>query len=503
MFSRWRRRTPDQAPINNMEAPPQVTSQPMSLPEVIESLGTGLAQVRVGLLAGPVWFADGAELILISSVTEAVSGEWNFSAAERGLVVTVVYLGVLVGNILSGPFGDMMGRRLPILVSFTCVFIFSMLSTLAWGFFSLCFIRFLVGASIGVGQPAQQALVSETTPSQFRICFSSLGQFLFAFGEIYSGFLLLADDPQMQDLHWRTLLIAGAMPSVIFGLLSFAFLNQSPLFLAYEGQYEETQVVLQSMRQDNSASDVCIDFKPHRVICGSSHVQSHFRRMLAIVFGSEHLVLTLILMTSCFVLNLCYYGSLYAFPSVLSKGVEVGSSPAAALIYGAIIEMAGYVVGVICILFIPRLMVMKVYLVSMATALAAFAWGSPVHGGGFFFHFLTMYGYYSSKFSVAIGFLIFYLYASEVFPTAARTTGTAVVFAGGRIAAMLSSVVYEIFLSVFGRFDVFFWMMAVFCAINFWCVSFLTIETFGVVIQDDEDAPENTEKRGYGSTCTH
>eukprot|EP00411_Alexandrium_monilatum_P105892 CAMPEP_0175782810 /NCGR_PEP_ID=MMETSP0097-20121207/77979_1 /TAXON_ID=311494 /ORGANISM="Alexandrium monilatum, Strain CCMP3105" /LENGTH=362 /DNA_ID=CAMNT_0017093651 /DNA_START=43 /DNA_END=1128 /DNA_ORIENTATION=- len=361
-----------------------------------------------------------------------------------------------------------------------------MFSALAWGFWSLGLFRFLVGVSIGIGQPAQ-------TPTKWRIVFTSVGMFLFAMGEVYSGFLLLADDPQLLDLHWRTMLIAGAVPSVVFGLLAFAFLNQSPLFLACGGRYEETQEILESMRKDNSAPGVSIDFKPHRVLCGGSGAQSNLSRMLGIIFGGEHLVTTCVLVLSCFVLNLSYYGSLYAFPIVLSQGVDIGSSPALGLVYGGLLENIGYIVGIVCILYFPRITVMRSYVLVMGLALMLFAVFAPQNGPGA--HIGAMFGYYGTKFTVSIGFLVFYLYTSEVYPTSVRATGTAVVFAGGRIAAMASPLIYEYIASAF-HFAAFFWLMALFNGANFFCTSFLQVETFGKVMKDEEDAVEDIVEDG-------
>lgn len=460
-----------------------------TLPEVIENLGTGMYQVRTSLLAGPVWFADGAELILISSVSEVVSREWDFNASQRGMVVTFVYLGVLVGNILSGPFGDSFGRRLPILLSFLFIFVFSLCSAFSWGFWSLSFFRFCVGVSIGIGQPAQQALVSEVTPTKWRIIFTSIGQYLFSFGEVYSGFLVMADDPYMKDIHWRVLLIAGAVPSVIFGLAAFAFLKQSPLYLACGGRYEETQEILESMRDDNSSPAVSIDFRPHRVMCGGGGAQTNFGRLLRVVFGPDYADTTCVLMSSCFVVNLAFYGSLYAFPNVMAGGVEIGSNPAMGLVLGGLMEMVGLTAGILCILYFPRITVMRIYVLFMGSALAAFAVGAPRQSTALM-KFLTLYGYYGTKFFSVIGFLVFYLYASEVYPTTVRTTGTSVVFAGGRLAAMLASLFYEWVTAACGNWAVFFYLMAVTCAANFVLTMLLTIETFGQVLNDDEDEEE-------------
>merc|ERR1719162_2781097 len=78
---------------------------------IIEQLGFGLAQIRAGLVGGGIWIADGSELLLISSVTRAVSDEWHLGPMQRGFIVTIVYVGVCFGNIASGPLADSCGRR--------------------------------------------------------------------------------------------------------------------------------------------------------------------------------------------------------------------------------------------------------------------------------------------------------------------------------------------------------------------------------------------------------
>jgi len=357
--------------------------------------------------------------------------------------------------------------------------------------------------SIGFGQPAHMTLVSETTPAKWRPAFSSVGFHLFALGEVYTGFLLLADDPDMVDIHWRTLLIASAVPSFVFGILAVAFLKQSPLYLACGGRYEETREVLASIRSDNGSTDVSIDFKPYRVICGGD-VQSRITEMLWVIFGPENIVSTLILTISAFTLNISYYGSLYAFPQVLSQGgVQMGSSPAVAVIIGGLVELIAYPVAVVCALTFPRLVVMKIYGVVMTTSLMAFAVGAPRQMGSPIDQFLAMFGYYLSKFAVSIGFLIFYLYASEVFPTTARATGTSVVYAGGRVAAMSGSLIYEAILSHTGRFEDFFWLMSGLNLANLLLVGFLKVETFGRVLDDSEDGQEGEEAAGACSSGVH
>jgi len=57
----------------------QDPSRPPTLPRLVEKIGLGPAQLKVVCIAGAVWFADGAELLLISAVTDSISEKWGLS----------------------------------------------------------------------------------------------------------------------------------------------------------------------------------------------------------------------------------------------------------------------------------------------------------------------------------------------------------------------------------------------------------------------------------------
>merc|ERR1719316_1695796 len=127
-------------------------------------------------------------------------------------MVTIVYIGVLAGNLISGPLADRYGRFHLIQSSYIGIFTFSILSSLMMSYWSLCFWRFFVGFSFGIGQPPWNVLATEITPAKWRVVVNGLSQSLFIVGEIYSCALILADDPTMLTLNWRHLLQLGAIP---------------------------------------------------------------------------------------------------------------------------------------------------------------------------------------------------------------------------------------------------------------------------------------------------
>lgn len=458
----------------------EVRGRQPSLGRVVERIGLGPAQVKVVLAAGSVWFADGAELLLISSVTDSVSDVWGLSSFESGFIVSLVYIGVLLGNMMSGPIGDLHGRRLPIVVSFWLIFAFSLASAASTAFWMLCSLRLLVGIGMGVGQPSYQALISETTPSYGRVIIFGLGSSLFALGEIYSAVLIYIDDPQMEDLHWRWLLSMGALPAAFFGIMTFLVLPQSPYYLSCNDRFQEARDVLTGLASDNFQPDMDVGFdtsRAHRQNSGGPDEAFHWK----FLFSQEMMSTTLIMVYTCFVLNFTFYGCLYAFPNVMGD-VDLGSSPAMDLVLGAMVELVGLAVALAVMNYLPRKTVMKIYLFMISVCLVVFA--AAVSGSGWEIMAMRYFGYYGIKFFVAMGYIVAFLYATEVYPASCRATGVSVCLAGGRLGAIVSPIVFEVAEDMSGGFTCFFFALAILSAVNFCLISFLVHETQGLLLRE-------------------
>lgn len=497
-----------------MFPPPRemLASRKPTIAEVIDQLGFGPAQIRAGLLGGGVWLADGAELLLISSVTQAVADEWKFSPVERGAVVSIVFVGILAGNLLSGPVGDNLGRRQLIIWSYAGIFVFSIISSWAVGFFSLSLTRLFVGMSFGIGQPAWNALGSEITPASWRIAMQCTSTALFVAGEVYSALLIIEDDAGMQNLHWRWLLRMGAIPSLLYLVLSFSYLLQSPCFLAMQGQHGEARNVLESMRFDNGAHTVAIDFQPPEadgfVHSAKGTTWENVSRQAGIVFGRYLLGSTLIVMYSCFVLNFAYYGCLYAFPQVLPT-LDTNHTAAVQLLIGALWEFPGLVAGYVVGMYMGRKPGMRLYLFATLCSLVLFGMGTvrpeadsiqeaDVEAAGANL-FLNM-GYLGIKVFTNVGFCVVYQYSVEIYPTEARTTGTALNLAGGRLAGMVSPLMFEVLFSwTDHRAYAFFFFVAFLCLVNLSLIDFLPFETANMQLKDRIGDHYCGAQESYGS----
>jgi len=452
-------------------------------------LGIGVSQLRSALLGGSIWLADGAELLLMSAVTKAVASEWHLKGFVQSLVITFVFFGIFVGNFASGPLSARFGRREMIVTSYSGMFIFGICSSFSQHVVELTVIRFFVGICIGLGQPAWLAISSEITPPTARIAMSSAAQSLFVLGEIYTAFLIMNDDPSLQVLHWRSLMRYTAIPSFVLAILSMSFLNESPLYLAASGEHVEARRVLLSMRSQNcgSTSDLDVSYRPVMQVAQSSDESflQKFRRQLRVVFGGSMRSATLVIMYSCFMLNMSYYGSLYAFPQVLPTLVEHGA--ASELIVGALWELPGLALGVVLGFVTTRKTGLKFYLVLFTSFIILFIVGANNHKRNSIMRSFAFLGYYGIKFTPNIGFVMIYQISAEAYPTEARTTGSALCLAAGRLASMSAPMLYETLHNMTRSFMLFFLLMAGMSLMNLYLVDIIP-ETGQKQLEDTEDS---------------
>lgn len=463
-----------------------------SLATRIDQIGFGRSQYITCFFGGGVWLADGAELLIIGTVTDAVAAEWNLSPMERGFVVTLVFVGIFMGNLVSGPLSDWQGRKPSILLSYLGVGICSLLSAASVSYGMLCLARTLVGFTFGLGQPAFQSLSGEVCPSKARMLMTGISFSLFTFGELFSASLIAYDDPQMEHLHWRWLLTVGSLPSFILLLCSTILLTESPFYCSAAGRHEEAVHVLKSIAKSNGTHLDSFDFQAGKPVSKQETFFASVQRHVSIILSPGLLLSTLVVIYSCFNLNVIFYGSLYAFPQILTE-VDMSGTPAFQLAMGALLELPGLAFGIVICEIFPRKTAMKIFLLSMVCA--ALAFGCGISQG---IPTLSSVGYYGIKFVPNLGFLAFYQYSVEIYPTEVRATGSALSLAGGRLGGMLSPLVFELIQARFGSVA-FFYLIAGLCAMNYGLIDLMPYETARVQLSDVLLSEETTSKAEYGS----
>eukprot|EP00435_Cladocopium_sp_Y103_P075472 s59_g58.t1 len=80
------------------------------LGEVIDDLGVGSYQILVVMFCSGLMLADGAMMLMLSSIVGALDQELQAGEITRGALVSMSFGGMLVGNLMSGPLSSRHGR---------------------------------------------------------------------------------------------------------------------------------------------------------------------------------------------------------------------------------------------------------------------------------------------------------------------------------------------------------------------------------------------------------
>lgn len=469
--------------------------------DVLDRIGCGWAQLRTSFLVGGVWVSDGALTLATAASTTVLIDIWDLTGMERGALFSIMFVGFIGGNLLGGHLGDSVGRRPPICLAYLSIVIAASANSYSNHFVELVVTRLVLGVALGIGQPAVQCLLVETTPAYWRLCMCGLSTFQFILGEIFASVVISIDDPTLQKLHWRWLLRILVLPAVFFGLCTLFCFSESPLWCAMNGRYEEAKRILYDMQSVNGSGDFDVDFQPTGIeaLIDRFAEEPRLGKSLGVIFGQHYILTTAITTFSCFVLNFTYYGCVYAFPQVLPS-LGLTATPAQGLIMGALWEVPGMGLGLFLGTVMERKLNLKLYLLFNTSCIMAFAFALPIHDRSVFVSACLYYGYYGMKFVTSLGWLVTYQYTAEVFPTQCRTTGTSFCMAGGRIAVVVAPMVFEMSVHRTLGFSCFFLVTAIMTTFNLLAIDFLPYETFGAAL-DQQDASALSIRRnsnGYG-----
>merc|ERR1719333_598372 len=173
-------------------------------------------------------------------------------------------------------------------------------------------------------------MVSETTPERRRMVMAGVKGLCGLSGFLFGNLLMYLSDPSLVHLRWRQLFLLCSVPCVVLGTLAWAYLPESPAFLAQSGKREAARRVLESMRWLNGRPEVSIDFvdpnedatdresaAPPNV--GGAQALS-IRSQLGIILGPNMLGLTLTALMLNLAINLINYNHNYGEPQVFTSG---------------------------------------------------------------------------------------------------------------------------------------------------------------------------------------
>jgi len=394
----WLRQSsvPDIGAQDVINAPEQASRQRLHeltsiMNQAVATIGPGPYQLIVLCFGGGVYAAEGSLLLMLSIIAKGLIIRWKLTPLLAGAMATVIFTGMLCGTATGGFCCDRFGRRKPILLTYSGITVFIFVGIMAPGMMMLLSAKFMLGFFLGFGVPAANAIVAESCPPAHRSNIYCLTMVLFSMGQLYSATIVWCMSPEIKhdEMHWRGMLAAATLLTVVqFGFALF-FLEESPHWLLVNWKIREAEEVVAKMAAWKLAAGVSteeakkLDRLVHEELPGrlrpprvesfeafSREVQhsgsslealpgagaaegpapqetkvpevSLYNRMLRgdgmrleldrfmTLFSPSYFRTTLLMLYVCFASNFAYYGMIYGLPDTLKKAaVEADMQPGA------------------------------------------------------------------------------------------------------------------------------------------------------------------------------
>eukprot|EP00213_Chloropicon_mariensis_P007164 CAMPEP_0197483030 /NCGR_PEP_ID=MMETSP1309-20131121/56672_1 /TAXON_ID=464262 /ORGANISM="Genus nov. species nov., Strain RCC998" /LENGTH=620 /DNA_ID=CAMNT_0043025613 /DNA_START=58 /DNA_END=1921 /DNA_ORIENTATION=- len=202
--------------------------------------------------------AGSTTVMAIALALPKVEEEFDASDSERSLVASCIFLGMLIGGLVSGILGDHMYGRKSCIVGFTVVIaLFGSLTSIAKTINQVASFRFLAGLGIGGNIPAIFSYMAETTNSSVRGKYMTFVASHWMFGSVIAssvGWIIIPREDSLRVFHlggWRLYFLICTAPALLCCILVSCVLVESPCYLIEKKKFSQAAFALQRIASFN------------------------------------------------------------------------------------------------------------------------------------------------------------------------------------------------------------------------------------------------------------
>jgi MFS transporter, PHS family, inorganic phosphate transporter len=385
------------------------------------------AQWSIVLISGMGFFTDAYDLFIIGVVLKLLKPEWHLGSFEIAIVGATALVSAAIGSAVFGRVADIFGRKYIYGFEVLVLGAGAIASAFSPNIWWLVAFRFILGLGIGGDYPVSATIASEFAGKKTRglmisSVFAMQGIGLIV-GPLLAIALLAAKMPQ--DLVWRVLLAAGAIPPLAV-FWARRHLRETPRF-AQLAEHRDDAVAEEAKRKG-------------------------FITALKEAFGNDKQLQKWIIGTSLawFFLDLAYYGntiSNQAFVSAVSAGASEIHDLLVSLLVFTFAAFPGYLLSIYGMDKWGRKSIQLLGFGMMAASFIAIALLGDAKSIIVPFVVLYCLNYFFTEFGPNTTTFVL---PAEIFPASVRTTSHGISATVGKLGAAVGTFSFPLLQAKFG-----------------------------------------------------
>ena len=393
----------------------------MDLVSRVQRLPIGKFHYTLLWVIGLGWMFDAMDTGLISFILTTMADEWQMSAAQKGWVVSITFVGMAIGAVFAGGLADRIGRRTVFAMTLLIYSLATALCAFAPNLTWLLLFRFIVGLGLGGQLPVAVTLVSEYIPAHVRGRFIVLLESFWGLGWLVAALMSYFVIP---NYGWHIAFLLGGLPA-LYVFMILKKVPESVPYLINRGRIAEAHALVQKLERQCGVE--VIEQIEVKAVADKQSVS--FRQLWSGPFARRSLMLWLI----WFGIVYSYYGIFTWLPSLLVKqGYSIVQSFEYVLIM-ILAQLPGYVVAAWLVEKLGRKPTLAGFIALCAMAAYFFGQANSVN-------MIMFWGCLMSFFNLG-AWGVLYTYTPEQYPTNIRAFGSGWASAIGRMGGIVAPLV--------------------------------------------------------------
>ena len=410
-----------------------MTKLAYNVQDVIDNTPMGLKRWSIVVLCFVIALLDGFDTQSIAFIGPAIAEDFGLQATDMTWVITASTVGMCVGAMSLGTFGDRIGRKKTILLALALFGVFSLAGAFAQSLEQIVILRFLIGLGMGGATPALLALTAEYSPKSRRGTFMTLVLLGLPGGALLGGLVAAAWLPV---LGWRGIFLVGGVLPLAMVLICMRLLSESPVFLAAKGTPAADAEARQIMAAVSGGP-----VSPDAVLTTNDKAEE--RSSVAALFSARYRMVTIAVFATYLLNWIAWFLLLLWMPTALKMLGLAGSQAATGTVT---VNRAFILFAIPLSILLPKVNPRKLLLVMFGAGIVI-AIGLGLAGSNFalVFVLIGLAGFGIGGQQLALNYLI-----ANAYPTQLRATATGWGIGIGRLGSIVGSALGGVILTGLG-----------------------------------------------------